>query len=230
MRRRDRSRRDVLFLAQPAGLVVDGGDGTVGKVEAPCSLALTSAGSEGQHDGPRTVICPPGVPDDLSGVDATALEPLGHPRGERGRAAAAGSTVARAKAGTAREACDVLAFGKNGSLVTVDLLDRPPCTLGGLFSGGAGPDQGLDIAGTQATVRIDRQSPQSRPIVPDRCPQRLVDRHSKTRALGSAEQEVLTVLMNADKLQVLHCHLLSRPTTQTLPSSTAETADATPQR
>jgi hypothetical protein len=41
---------------------------------------------------------------------------------------------------------------------------------------------------------------------------------------------VLTVLMYADKLQVLHRHLLSRPTTQTLPSSTTGRAYATPER
>jgi hypothetical protein len=124
----------------------------------------------------------------------------------------------------------VLTFGQDRALVAVDLLDRPSGAFGGLLCGGAGPDQGLDIARAQATVALRLEASQARPIMPDRCPQRLVDRHPKTGALGSAEQEVLTVLMYADKLQVLHRHLLSRPTQQTLPSPTTGPVDATPQR
>src|SRR5665647_1811143 len=47
----------------------------------------------------------------------------------------------------------------------------------------------------------------------DRRPQRVVDRHLETLTVGSAEQQVLAVLMHADQLQVLHRLLLSRPLT-----------------
>jgi hypothetical protein len=61
-------------------------------------------------------------------------------------------------------------------------------------------------------------------------PERLVDPHPETRAVDSAEQQVLTVLVHANELQVLHRHLLSRQQQQTLPSSPPERAQATPQR
>jgi hypothetical protein len=95
----------------------------------------------------------------------------------------------------------------------MDLLDRPSGPLGGLLGGSPSPDQSLDVAGTHSAFDLGPRLSQARPIVPNRGPQRLVDGHPESRALGSTEQEVLTVLMYADKLQVLHRHLLSRPTT-----------------
>ena len=107
----------------------------------------------------------------------------------------------------------MLTLGEDRALVTVDLLDRPARPFGSLIGGGTGADQSLDIAWTKPAVDLDLELAQAWAITTDRGPQRLVDGHLETRVVGSAEQQVLTVLVHSNELQVLHGLLLGRPTT-----------------
>jgi hypothetical protein len=124
----------------------------------------------------------------------------------------------------------MLTFGEDRALVAVDLVDRPACPGRGLLGGGSCADEGLHIAGSQATVDLDLELSQPWPIVADRRTQWLVDAYPEALAVTCNEQQVLTVLVNANELQVLHRLLLGRPTQRTLPSSATRTAQATPQR
>ena len=83
------SRRRGL-LAEPAGLVVGGGDRPAERLVAPGRGALASAGGEGQGQRPDALVVAGGVPLDVVAVDAAVAQPLGDPLGEGDRAARPG--------------------------------------------------------------------------------------------------------------------------------------------
>ena len=124
----------------------------------------------------------------------------------------------------------MLALGEDRALVATYLVDRPAGALGHLLGGGAGTDQGLDVAGAKARVGLDLLLAEPGPVVADGRAQRLVDAHTEPAAVRIGQQQVLAVLVHADQSQVLHGHLPGRPTAQTLPSPPASAKQATPHR
>jgi hypothetical protein len=86
----------------------------------------------------------------------------------------------------------------------VDLLNGPARAAGSLFGRGTRTDKGLHITGPELALSISRRLPEAGALAPDRSPERIIDRHQKALVVGTAEQQVLTVLMHANQLQVLH--------------------------
>ena len=112
--------------------------------------------------------------------------------------------AARAQPDLAGEPGDVLALGEDRALVAVHLLDRPAGALGDLLGGQAGADHRLDVLGPQATGDLDLELAEPRPVAPRRGPERLVERDGEAVALVVGQQQVQSVLVDADEPEVLH--------------------------
>ena len=195
-----------VVLAEPAGLVVGGGDGAGRHVEGPAGLALAATGGEGEDDGPVALGAAGGVPLGRGRVDATAGESLAGPGGQGRGAGATGAAPAQAHgAGQAR---DVLTLGEDRAFVATDLLDRPAGPVRDLLRREAATDQGLHLAGTHATVDLDLQLTEPWPVTTGGGAQGFVELDPEAFPLGIGQQKVLAVLLHTDQPQVAHCHRL----------------------
>lgn len=197
-----RLRRAVL-IADPAGLVVHGGDGAVVDVGHPVRLAGAAAGGEAQLQGPGAVGAAPGVPGDVL-VGLAGGEALGD-HGGQARAAAAHREGAGALGGP-------LAFGEHGALVASDVLDRDLGDLGDLLGAAAGAEHRLDLPRAQRRRPGGLDHAQCRTVTADGGTQRLVDPHRVPLAIGIDEDRVLAVVMDPVEFELSHRPpLLGRP-------------------
>ncbi|CCH71547.1 hypothetical protein BN10_990022 [Phycicoccus elongatus Lp2] len=109
--------------------------------------------------------------------------------------------------GEHRRAClvrDELALGEDRSLEAPHLLDGPAGAAGDLLGAEPRADEGLDIARTQAPLDLDLQLAQARPVPTGGGTQGVVERQTVSAAVAIGEEEVITVLVDADQLEVLH--------------------------
>ena len=136
------------------------------------------------------------------GVDLTGAQALGDPGVEGGSAAV--RAAARTQPHLAGQAGDVLALGQDRALVAVDLLDGPAGTLGDLLGRHAGPDHRLDVLGAQAAGDLDLELAEPRTVAPCRGTECLVERDGEAVALVVGQQQVQSVLVDADEPEVLH--------------------------
>jgi hypothetical protein len=84
------------------------------------------------------------------------------------------------------------------------VLHRDAGVCRDLLGGAARPDLGLDVPRPQRVGLLDLQLRQPGPVPPDGGAQRLVDPEQVALPVGRGEDEVLTVVVNADEREVLH--------------------------
>ena len=105
------------------------------------------------------------------------------------------------------QARDILALGKDRSLVATHLLHRPAGAVGDVLRAQTRADHRLDLTWAHATVDLDLELAEPRAVASDRRSQGLVEGDAELPALGIGQQQVLAVLMDTDQPQVAHCLL-----------------------
>ena len=202
---RCRHRADLVVLPEPSSIVVLGTQSTRGRVVAPGCGAVPAARGKGDRDNPLTRIQSGRVPLDLGGLDPAGPEPLEGALLER--------WVRCPVTSHRRPLCldrDPLPLGENGPLESANLLDRPARPIGDLASRQPLSDQRLHLTRPQPPVDLDLQLPQSRPVLARRRAKGVIEGQAEPCARGIGEQQVLTVLVDADQCEVVHVLLPGR--------------------
>lgn len=197
VRGRDGAGRGVV-LGKPASIVVDCAQVVRPGVEPPDRRALASAGGEGHGDAPDTTLTARGVPRRAVPFDTAFVKSCSHP-GAQGLLAARSGT----HDDPASQSGHVVALGKDGPFVAPDLLHGPAAAIGNLGAGEAGADELLHLARAQ-TADLDLQLTQAGAIAPGGGPQSIIDGQPVTGVTGISEQDVFSVVLDADEAKVAH--------------------------